>query len=395
VDNVCANPNGKATPLSRTAFSPDLRVQAYFFVQFLSVGMINAFSGIWFDSFGLTPLQIGIIGAGPVLVPLLMTLFIGKLADRANDWRDVIIIGGIASGLIPIGLFFVGGFWGVLIVWALLASAQRVVLPVADAAGLRMSRRGGVDFGRLRGLSTLGYLIVIMVAGFLLTDFGVGAFLPIFVALGLVRMVAAFGLPKMRDTTATAPRTAKLSSSLKPWFVLPLVAWAIIDSNHIILNSFQGLLWAKQGIPTQVIGLLIAWGALAETAMFFAFRRVAKRFAPLTLLIGAAGFSIIRWVAMAQAPDVPWLIVLQAMHALTYAMGFLAVTNFIADNTSEDVAAEAQSFMVTIELCMTAVALIVFGWLAGLYGAQAYYAAAVTALIGGGVVIVARRMLPA
>jgi len=378
----------------QTAFSPAQRMQAYFFVQFLSVGMINAFAGIWFDSIGLSPFQIGILGAAPVLLPLFITLFVGKLADKANDWRDVIIIGGIASGLVPIGLYFVGGFWGVLIVWTIAASAQRVVLPVADAAGLRMSRRGGVDFGRLRGLSTIGYLLVIMIAGFALRDYGVAAFLPLFILLGLVRTIAAFGLPIMRDTSDTAPRTAKLSAVMKPWFILPLIAWALIDSNHIILNSFQGLLWSKQGISTEVIGLLIALGAIAETIMFFTFRSVAKRFAPLTLLLAAAGFSIIRWVAMAQTPDVPWLIVLQMMHALTYAMGFLACTNFIADNTSEDIAAQAQGFLVTIELGMTAFALIAFGYLAGEYGALAYYAGAVTALMGGAVIVVAMRLKP-
>ena len=68
----------------------------------------------------------------------------------------------------------------------------------------------------------------------------------------------------MRDTSNTTPRTAKLSAVMKPWFVLPLIAWALIDSNHIILNSFQGLLWSKQGISTEVIGLLIALGAIAE-----------------------------------------------------------------------------------------------------------------------------------
>jgi len=296
---------------------------------------------------------------------------------------------------VPIGLYFVGGFWGVLIVWTIAASAQRVVLPVADAAALRMSRRGGVDFGRLRGLSTTGYLIVIMIAGFALRDYGVAAFLPLFILLGLFRTVAAFGLPVMRDTTQTGTRTAKLSAVMKSWFVLPLIAWALIDSNHIILNSFQGLLWSKQGISTEVIGLLIALGAIAETIMFFMFRRVAKRFAPLTLLLAAAGFSVIRWFAMAQAPDLPCLIILQMMHALTYAMGFLACTNYIADNTSEDIAAQAQSLLVTIELGMTAVALVIFGWLAGQYGAQAYYAGVVTAILGGAVIVVAMRRRPA
>lgn len=368
------------------------RVQLYFLVQFMSVGMINAYAGIWFDSIGLSAFQIGVIGAGPIVLLLAITLFVGRLADRARDWRQVIVWGATLSGAIPLALFVADGFVSVLIIWTCLATAQRVVLPVADGAAMRMSRRGGADFGSLRALSTIGYLLVILGAGYLLRDHGVALFLPVFVALGLLRSGASWLLPNMRAVPPQPDaQPARFSAVLKPWFVLPLIGWALIDTNHIIINTFQGLLWAKQGIPTEVVGLLITLGALAETAMFFAFRHVAHRFSPITLLFMAAVASVIRWLGMALAPGIFVLIGLQLLHALTYAMGFLAVTHFIADNTSEDNAAEAQSFLLVLELVVSVGALVLFGWLAGLWGAKAYLASALIAAFGGLCVLSAAR----
>lgn len=368
------------------------RVQLFFFVQFLSVGMVNAYSGIWFAEIGLTPTQIGIVGAAPITLMLLMTVFVGRIADRASDWRLVIIWCMVIAGLAPLGLYWTTGFWGVLLFWTILASAQRMGIPIVDAAAMRMARREGADFGSMRALATIGYLLVIVVAGYVLHDGGVALFLPLFVVFGLVRSVAAFGLPSLRGPRTPQASPTDLKTNLKPWFILPMLAWALIDTNHIILNSFQGLLWKEQGIATDVIGLLIALGALAETAMFFGFQRVAKRFSPLTILLAAAGFSILRWVAMAMSPGVLVLIALQLMHAFTYAMGFLAVTNFIADNTSEDNAAEAQSLLVLFELAVSIVFLIGFGWLAGQVGALAYLGSAGTAAAGG-ICIIAARLL--
>ena len=274
--------------------------------------------------------------------------------------------------------------------------AQRTALPVSDAAGLRMARREGLNFGAFRGLSTLGYLLVIIFAGFVLRDRGVEVFLPLFIGLGLLRGVASLFLPKMR---AQAPlqeteNQANLRSLMKAWFLLPLVGYALLDTPHIILNSFQGLLWARQGISTETIGLLIALGAAAETVMFFAFAHVAKRFPPITLLLIGVAASIFRWLAMAASPGVPALIGLQTLHAVTYASAFLAITNYVADNVSEDDAAQAQSLVVNFELILSSCGLLLFGWLVGQFGAVSYVASAAMAVVAGALILAGQALRP-
>ena len=379
-----------------TAVTPERRVTAYYFVQAMSVGAVNGFAGIWLSSKGLSAGQIGIINAAPVALVLLISLTVGRLADQADDWRRTIVIGAVLSGVIPIGLLVANGFWVIALVWTLAVTAQMVVLPVTDAAAIRMSQWRGGDFGALYAWKTIGYLGVIFAAGFLLERFGVAAFLPLFIALGLLRSVASFGLPRFRaPADGRAPRqgTGRLLQVMRPWFLLPLAAWSLVHSTHFVLNGFLGLLWAEQGIPADTIGLLIGLSGITETAMFFAFKRYVGRFSARRLILVSCLVAVVRWVGLAVAPGVPVLVVLQMLHAFTYALGFLACTHFIAKSTSEDIAAEAQSFFVVIELVAAIAAVTAFGWLADVWGARAFYLPAVLAVLGAGLVGISGRRI--
>src|SRR5262245_45652979 len=112
--------------------SPELRVGAFYFTQFMTGGAATVFAGIWLTGKGLSPEQIGIVNATPVLAMLAVNLVVGRIADQASDWRQVIVAGSLAAAVIACGLFFVSGFWGILLFWTLSGVAQMAVTPVAD-----------------------------------------------------------------------------------------------------------------------------------------------------------------------------------------------------------------------------------------------------------------------
>ena len=368
---------------------PQWRIGAYYSTAFLSSGVATAFGGIWFAAQGIGAERIGVLNALPVLLLLVLNLWVGRIADRAADWRTVIVAGAMVAAVAPYALFVVSGFWGILAVWTCAAVSQSLIVPVTDAAAMRMSRRSGFDFPSLRAWGTVGYLTVILATGYLATWFGPGVFVPLLCAVVTLRALVALGLPRFRDPAGrrgASPGAGALLEVMRPWFVLPLVGWSIIFATHLILNAFQGLLWKQQGLPENVIGMLIALGALAETAMFFGYRRFSGRFSPRKLILASALVAVLRWIAFAFSPGVPLLVLLQLLHAVTYALGFVACISFITKWTSDDIAAETQSFFVVLQQGFSAIALTGFGGLAGRYGAQAYLASAVLAALGAGLI---------
>lgn len=379
----------------QTKLTPELRLSGYFLTQFLSGGAATVFAGIWFTSKGLTTDQIGLLNSVPIMVLLCINLFVGRLADKASDWKQVITIGALLSAIFPFGLFYVNNFGGILLFWSLATIAQAAIVPVADAAAMRMTRRRGSDFGAVRGWGTIGFMLALFATGYLITWFGNDFFLPLFAGLCVLRGLASMGLPKLRaakDVHAKPEGATRLLHVMKPWFLLPLFGWSMVFATHLILNGFQSLLWQKQGIPTNIIGILIALGALSEAVMLFGFKRFSGKVSARKMILLSCVVSVLRWVAMAFSPSVPFLFALQTLHSITFALGFLGCMNFITNWTSEDIAAEAQSFFVILQQVTAIVAISGFGYLAGIYGAKAYLASAVFAAVGAVLVYVSLKM---
>ena len=379
------------------AISPELRAATFYSTFYMSAAAATVYAGIWLQLKGMNAEQIGIINAVPVLVMLVLNLVVGRIADKADDWRQVIVIGALSAAVIPIGLFWVNDFWGILLFWTLAAIPLASIGPVVDAATMRLTRRNGTDYGAIRAWGSVGYTAVIFATGYLVSWLGGGVFLPLFVGLAMLRGLVSLGLPNFRaprheQTLAAHPGAGRLLEVMKPWFLLPLVGWSMVFGTHLVLNAFSALLWKEQGIPEDMIGILITIGALSETAMMFVFARFARRFPARVLILCSALVSVIRWAAMGFSPGVEMLFGLQLLHSVTFAMGFMGCVHFIANWTSEDIAAEAQSFFQVLQQAMSVIALVAFGWLVGLMGAKAYLVAAAFAGLGGMLVWVSLRL---
>ncbi|MEQ1771852.1 MAG: MFS transporter, partial [Devosia sp.] len=361
----------------------------YYFTFFMASGAATVYGGIWFKEQGLSEEQIGVIGSLPVFIMLVLNLVVGRIADRAPDWRRTIVFGTVVAGVFSIGLFFAHGFWPILLVWTLASVPVNAVQPVGDAATMRMTKRNGTDFGAIRAWGTVGYLSAIFAMGLLAAHVGGWTFLPVFVGVCLLRALASLGLPNFRAAPGeqqpmpAGKAAGRLIEVMRPWFLLPLVGWAMVFATHLILNTFQALLWSQQGIAPDIIGLLLAIGAASEAAMMFLFKRIADRFPARVLLLVSAGVMVLRMIAMGFSPGVPVLVGLQMLHSITFAMGFMGCMHFIANWTSEDIAAEAQSFFSMLQQGMAVIALLVFGKLATTMGASAYFVSAGVAAAGG------------
>ncbi|HUH76752.1 MAG TPA: MFS transporter, partial [Devosia sp.] len=220
---------------AQARLSPETRTTAFYSTFFMGSGAAAMFLPIWLSGKGMSAEQIGLINAVPVLVILIFNMIIGRIADRASDWRQVIVIGALVGGIVPIGLFFVNEFWGILLFWTLACLPGGAVGPVLDAAVMRMTRRNGTDFGAIRAWGTLGYMVFNACTGFLVVWFGAAIFVPLFVGLALLRAIAALQLPAFRAPTEQAtiaaiqPSAGKIMEiATKPWFVLPLVGFAMV-----------------------------------------------------------------------------------------------------------------------------------------------------------------------
>lgn len=376
-----------ASQISKPGLSPELRTSVFYSTMFMSAGVVASYFAIWLSEKGISPSDIGVINSLPVFVLLAVNLIVGRLADRAKDWRSVIVTGVLIAGFMPIALFFVDSFWGILLVWTLSMVPFAAVGPVVDAAAMRMTRRNGTDFATIRAWGTVGHMVVLVLTGYLVVWFSPSAFVPFLVFVSLLRAGAALILPKFRaaagqEVAATPGFVAnRIGEVFQPWFLLPVLGFGLVFSTLLILHVFAAFVWKNSGISESMVGLLLALGAASEAVLMFVFMRVGKRFTARHLILISALVTAVRWIFMASNPSLWVLVLLQLTHGISFGFGYLGAVNFIANWTSEDMAAEAQSLAVMMQQAMSVIAIAGFGYLFEILDARAFLAAAGVCLL--------------
>lgn len=389
---------------SRSA-SPEMRASLFQFTVYIPGGVASVFLGIWLSDHGIPADQIGVINALPTLCLLLLNIIVGRVADKADDWRSALIVISLASALAPLPLFLVSEFWGILSIWALCATSNGLVAPIIDAATVRMTRRNGTDFGTVRAWATVGYVFAAGGLGLFLNVLGSGAFVGLYVITVVVRAALAFLLPRFRapapkltlantDPASVAEQPSRLRDSLKPWFVLPLLAFALVNSSNSIIGSFGALLWHENGIPSYFLGPLLGIAAVGEAILMFAWRRFGGRVTARNMILAAALAGLVRFTIMAFNPPVEVLFFTQLLHAFSFGMGYFGVVHFIANWTNEANAAEAQGFANMLNMATAMLALIVFGVLMEFFGAAAFFYSTITSLLAIACVLISLRLRP-
>ncbi len=384
--------------------TPELRASIYQFTVYVPAGVASVFLGIWLSENGIPADQIGIINALPTLCLLLLNIIVGRLADKADDWRTALIVISMASALAPLPLFFVSEFWGILLVWALCATSNGLVAPVIDAATVRMTRRNGTDFGAIRAWATVGYVFAAGGIGLLLNVLGSAAFVWLYVAMAVARAALAFLLPRFRApapqvtlasvTPATVSAPSRLKDALQLWFILPLLAFALVNSSNALIGSFAALLWHENGIPSYYLGPLLGIAAVGEAILMFAWRRFGGRVTARNMILVCALAGVVRFTIMAFNPSVEVLFFTQLLHAFSFGMGYFGMVHFIANWTNEENAAEAQGFANMLSMAASMIALIVFGALVQHFGVNAFFYSTITSLLAIVCVLVSLKLRP-
>ena len=383
--------------LTRSA-SPELRASLFQFTVYLPGAVASVFLGIWLSEHGIPADQIGLVNSIPILFLVAANMLVGRLADRARDWRYVIAAIALLGATVPFGLYFVSEFWGIVFVWTLCTFGNGAIPPLIDAATVRMTRRSGGDFGSIRVWATIGYVVGAGGIGLLLTVFGAKAFVPLLIGMSILRAAAGLLLPRFRapeqQQTLAAANPTRLKDSLQLWFVLPLVGFAVVNASHALIGGFGALIWEQNGVPSYFIGPLLAVAATAEAVVMFGWRRFGGRVTARNMILAACIASCVRFTVMAFNPPVAVLFAVQLLHAVSFGVGYFGVVHFVANWTDESNAAEAQGFANMLVQGASFVLLTLFGWLVVHFGAASFFASTVLSFVGMACVLISLRIRP-
>ncbi len=371
-----------------------LRFAAFYAAIFLALGVYLPFWPLWLAHRGLDADEIGLLLALTAWVKTLALPPVARLSDRSGRPKAALCLLAAASLLVFAGFPMAEGFRAILAVQLLAALAFHALIPLGESQSLAAARSGHMDYGRVRLWGSLAFILGALGAGRIL-DAGSPAAVPWLVLGGLAAtLLACAGLP------STGPPASRPGAKTRVVTLLTdrALVWAILcasllQASHAVYYGFSALAWRAAGHGEAVVGWLWAEGVLAEVAFFALSATALRRLGPARLLAIAGLAGVLRWTALAFSADLTVLIMVQALHALTFGATHLAAVQYIAGRAPAGLAATAQGLYGAISGgAVMGLTTLLAGWLYQDLGARSFLAMTALSALGLGTALVLDRL---
>jgi PPP family 3-phenylpropionic acid transporter len=371
----------------------------FYAVQCLGSGASVPFMPVWFKSQGLGGAEIGVILAPPAFARTFAGPVLALWADGFRLRRTPILWLGAGAALLFALVGLVHGFWSWLIVWLAASILFGMLSPLVDVIALRRSRREGFAYGVPRGIGSAVYVFANIGMGLVMQRSAPVAVLVWTIAAATLTAACARLLPAEPVHEADAPAvrsdlTRGLGGLLRdPTFMLAILSIGLIQSSHGFYYGFSTLLWRRQGLPDNLIGV----GVGAEVLFLWFLEPLRRRLGPIRLLILGGVGAVMRWSLLALAPSPLVLFGVQTLHALTFTATFVASLRLMEQLSPPESASSAQTLNSVFSngLMMGAVTLA-SGPMFDALGFHGYFVMAAIAGAGlAGALILALRLKPA
>lgn len=301
---------------------------ACYFFFFAILGTMIPYLGVFFESRGFTPQEIGFLLAILMATRIVAPNVWAKVADRTGMRTELIKMGAFAAALAYLSFFYHGGFVYMALSLALYTFFWNAILAQLEVITLETLGEHANRYGQIRSFGSIGYICLVIGTGFAIGQWGSEVLPYIGLALFSGMLLCALPLP--------ANRTVRpVGQERQPLIWTKPIVWFMVSAMLLQMSAgpFYGffVLYLKQvGYSPVSAGIFVALGAMAEIVMFMFAPRLLGRYGVNTLLIISIAMTVVRWLLVAFGVDNPLLLGLsQVLHAFTFGLTHAASIQFV------------------------------------------------------------------
>jgi PPP family 3-phenylpropionic acid transporter len=355
-----------------------------FAALYAGFGVQSPYLPAFLQAHGLSPEAIGIVLAAGTAIRLVAGPIAGRLADRFDATKLVFAGCAAAAAIASLGYLPATGFWPLLAVGLIQASALAPLAPLGDTLALaaaaphERTNRPGFDYGWVRGAGSAAFILGSVVSGQAIDRFGLAVIVWLNAAL---LALAALLAPRTPELPRPEPRAVSGDGGsigellrLRAFQRVVLVA-ALILGSHALHDGFAMIRWQSAGIDAGTAGLLWSESVAAEVLVFLLIGRpLLDRIGPGGAAVLAAAAGMLRWSVEAESVWLPAVALVQPLHGITFALLHLACMQRLAETVPPRLAATALTIYGTVGIGAATVLLtLVSGSLYGVIGPAGFW----------------------
>ena len=307
------------------------------------VGVFGAYLVLYYGSIGFSATQIGVITSAATLGVLLTQPFWGWASDRAKDGRTIISILYCFCGVFVFTYYLTEEFAFVLIIAVVFTIFYNPITPIMDSLTFETLERekSGYNYGHMRIGGTLGYSLMVLLAGRILSGsyqhmFYICSAL-LFVSLIFARRASAVKLRANHERVSPLAllRNKKIFCFM---FINLISAFGMMG-----FYSFYPLYFTENIGGSDLFGVLLFTTAMSELPFWFFAGKITRRFGYERMILIAITVVGIRWSLLYFLTDLLLLILVNLLHGFCFVTIHFCIINFINDEIPKELRATGQS----------------------------------------------------
>ena len=267
-----------------------------------------------------------------------------------------------------------------------------MVSPLVEGLASLFLREENIDYGKARTYGSLGFTVIGIIIGGILSYVGNEALYYILIFLVALYLVFMF-LPQpklVKNLSFEEPNAKKEKESLYSWVlkdrnaILLIITVFLYQLSHTAYNNYNALYLESMNISAKWLsGVILNVSVIAEIIFFIFSKRLVKRIKPKNLMIFAGVCAIIRWGALAMFHNIYIFTIMQTFHAITFAVAHISFILILNKDYNNKEIIDMQNLYTAIcfQLSM-AVGLYIMGALWDISTSYVFYASAIIAAIG-------------
>lgn len=324
---------------------------AFFFGYYGFVGVFMPYISLYFSDLGMTAVQIGLLMSLAQAMRIVGPNLWGWVADHTQKRARVLQFTALGGLLSFIGMFFGATFAQLLLVMMFLNLFTSAQGPLSEALMLSGMRGDLTYYGKLRLWGSIGYIVVVMGAGWLIDWGGIGLMLWISIALlGFVLLVSVrFKEPGQEPEQKQQEKASMKALMMRKEIVAFLTSSCLMIAAHMAKYVFLSLYLKDLGYSSTMIGVMWSIGVVAEIIFFFYQAPLFRKFGVPTLWLLSLLVAIVRFLMIGFGAE--YLLVLlaaQVLHGITFGVHHAATVTTLQRWFSGPLQARGQALLISV-----------------------------------------------
>ena len=298
---------------------PYWRLSGFYFFYFATLGVLVPYWGLYLQSIGFTPVDIGNLIAILMFSRIVAPMVWGWIADHRESRMAVVRLASFLTVVTFSGVFFGSTFWWLAAVMLLFSFFWHASLPLLEVFVMRHTAARPGAYGRVRLWGSIGFIVTVTVLGPVIDLRGPWWALPALLTtmLGIGLFSQTLPESEMQGPVVQAGRFRE--ALLRPEVFAFLLACLLMQISHGPYYTFYSIYLQDYGYSKSLIGILWAFAVLCEIGVFLLMQRLLARVALRTVLVASFFLAAVRWLLIGHFPENLVILVLaQTLHAATF-----------------------------------------------------------------------------